>query len=91
MGNTMTDTLSVIDKQSQPQGNAILDTVQQFAGAVGTSITSAIVTFSQQASHSKADLPTTIGTRNAYWVLVAAAVLLVLIMVRYASKKKHNL
>lgn len=88
MGNTMADTLSVINKQSQPQGNAILNTVQQFAGAVGTSITSAIVAFSQQASHSKAALPTAIGTRNAYWVLVVAAALLVLIMIRYASKKK---
>ena len=88
MGNTMTDTLSVINKQSQPQGNAILNTVQQFAGAVGTSITSAIVAFSQQARHSKAALSTAIGTRNAYWLLVAAAVVMVLILCRYASKKR---
>lgn len=90
MGNTMTDTLSVIGKQTQAQGNAILNTIQQFAGAVGTAVTSAIVAFSQRASHSKAALPTACGTRNAYWLLVLAASLTVLLLFRYATHKKGN-
>ena len=90
MGNTMTDTLSVIDKKDSPQGNAILNTVQQFAGAVGTSITSAIVAFSQQAQHSKGALPTALGTRNAYWILVVAAIVLLFLMIKYASHPKNQ-
>lgn len=42
LGDVMTDTLAGIDKEQTAQGNAILNTVQQFAGAVGTSITSAM-------------------------------------------------
>ncbi|MDY2785993.1 MAG: MFS transporter, partial [Lactobacillus amylovorus] len=42
LGNVMTYALSRIDKKWVTQGNAILSTVQQFAGAVGTSVTSAI-------------------------------------------------
>lgn len=86
MGNIMTDTLQVIAKKDSPQGNAILNTVQQFAGAVGTSVTSAIVAFSQHASHSKGALPTALGTRNAYWILVVADCILIVMMVKYASK-----
>ena len=86
MGNIMTDTLQVIAKKDSPQGNAILNTVQQFAGAVGTSVTSAIVAFSQYASHSKGALPTALGTRNAYWILVVADCILIVMMVKYASK-----
>lgn len=54
LGNVMTYALSRIDKKWVTQGNAILSTVQQFAGAVGTSVTSAIVAVSQNAFHSKA-------------------------------------
>ena len=46
----MTDTLAVIDESETTQGNAILNTAQQFAGAVGTSITSAIVASSQKGT-----------------------------------------
>lgn len=64
--------------------------MQQFAGAVGTSITSAIVAFSQQAQYSKGALPTAIGTRNAYWILVVAAIGLLFLMIKYASHAKNQ-
>ena len=36
MGCVMTSALTVVGKAKQSQGNAILNTLQQFAGAIGT-------------------------------------------------------
>lgn len=76
LGNVMTYALSRIDKKWVTQGNAILSTVQQFAGAVGTSVTSAIVAVSQNAFHSKAGMPTAIGTQHAFIFLLIVAIII---------------
>lgn len=53
MGCVMTSALTVVGKAKQSQGNAILNTLQQFAGAIGTSLVAMIVAASQ--SHSPHD------------------------------------
>lgn len=88
LGNVMTYALSRIDKKWVTQGNAILSTVQQFAGAVGTSVTSAIVAVSQNAFHSKAGMPTAIGTQHAFIFLLIVAIIIWALFFKYV-KDKH--
>ncbi|MDB6244711.1 DHA2 family efflux MFS transporter permease subunit [Lactobacillus amylovorus] len=88
LGNVMTYALSRIDKKWVTQGNAILSTVQQFAGAVGTSVTSAIVAVSQDAFHSKAGMPTAIGTQHAFIFLLIVAIIIWALFFKYV-KDKH--
>lgn len=88
LGNVMTYALSRIDKKWVTQGNAILSTVQQFAGAVGTSVTSAIVVVSQNAFHSKAGMPTAIGTQHAFIFLLIVAIIIWALFFKYV-KDKH--
>lgn len=88
LGDVMTYALSKIDKESTTQGNAILSTVQQFAGAVGTSITSAIVAFSQTAMGSKGAMPTAIGTQYAYIFLLIMVVFVFVMFFKYVRDDK---
>ena len=47
IGAIMTNALASLKPEFSAQGNAFLNTIQQFAGAIGTSLTSAIVALSQ--------------------------------------------
>lgn len=87
MGNVMTDTLDNFGPKERTEGNAILNTVQQFAGAVGTSITSAIVALSQAQYHTKVGWPTAIGTQHAYLFLLIINIIIWLIFFRSVSIK----
>lgn len=50
MGDTMTASLNVLDEKENTDGNGLFNMAQQFAGAVSTSIVSAIMQFVQQMS-----------------------------------------
>lgn len=47
MGSVMTSTLRTLADNQQTEGNAILNILQQFAGAVGTSLSAVVVAQSQ--------------------------------------------
>lgn len=87
LGDVMTDTLAGIDKTQTTQGNAILNTVQQFAGAVGTSITSAIVAFSQKQPGIKESIGTQVGTQHAYIFLFVLTLVIAALFIKYIGKK----
>ncbi|WP_236151514.1 hypothetical protein [Lactobacillus delbrueckii] len=63
IGAIMTNALASLKPEFSAQGNAFLNTIQQFAGAIGTSLTSAIVALSQAQYGSKGPRPTAIGTQ----------------------------
>lgn len=90
MASTMTNALNSLTDQENAQGNAIINTCQQFAGAMGTSIVSAIVALSQHAAGSKADWPTAIGTQHAY-VLLTVFSLVIWVALFMNTKKKGDL
>ena len=69
MGSVMTDALKTISPRETTQGNAILNTLQQFAGAMGTSIVAMIVTNSQQHLKAGLAIATAVGTQHAFIVL----------------------
>lgn len=58
IGAIMTNALASLKPEFSAQGNAFLNTIQQFAGAIGTSLTSAIVALSQAQYGSKGPRPT---------------------------------
>lgn len=88
LGDVMTYALSRVGQPKTTQGNAILSTVQQFAGAVGISITSAIVAFSQAGMGSKGPTATALGTQFAYIFLLVMAVIILLMFLKYARDEK---
>lgn len=74
VGNILTYGLGRLPKSIRPDGNAVCNTVQQLAGAAGTSIPAAIVMSSQHTIPILSEA-TSIGTRHAFLLLFAAALL----------------
>ncbi len=70
-GNVMTHSLQQLDQMHQTTGNAIMNTIQQFAGALGTALTATLIAAGQNG-HSTA-IGTAIGAHNA---LIMLAVIL---------------
>lgn len=68
-GNIMTTGLKSLSDQQQSDGNAIYNTVQQFAGAVGTAIVSAVVALTQAGSTHSFTFRTQLGTHRGFIVL----------------------
>lgn len=69
-GNIMTSALASLPDAENGDGNAIQNTLQQFSGAVGTSVISAIVAASQRNHHLSLAQTTAAGTQHALVVLV---------------------
>lgn len=87
-GNTMTNGINQLQNSESADGNGLFNTVQQFAGAVGTSIVSAIVAISQSAVNDlNYSAKTAVGSQHGFLfllvLLVAGGVLL-----NSATKKK---
>ncbi|MDF7664424.1 MFS transporter [Bifidobacterium sp. ESL0763] len=72
-GNIMTTGLSHLGRHEQSMGNAIFNTAQQFAGACGTSIASAILAAGQAGTPDIA-AGTATGATMAFMVLLVALV-----------------
>lgn len=87
MPSTMTDALANLPTAEHAQGNALINTAQQFAGAMGTSLVSAIVALSQTAAHSKGALPTTTGTQHAFILLTVFALTVLFLLVKSVPSK----
>lgn len=83
MGSVMTNALKVVGPQNTTQGNAILNTLQQFAGAMGTSVAAMIVAASQSSLHVGRALSTAIGTQHAFMVLTILCIITWLSYFRY--------
>ena len=73
-GNVLTNGLAQLPKDLQTDGNAAIMTLQQFAGAFGTSITAIIIAFSQKSAISKV-IGTQHGSRNALILFLMMAAL----------------
>lgn len=73
VGNTLTTSVSFLPAETKPDGNAVANTLQQLAGAVGTSVTSAMVN-AAQAGAADMVAATAAGTESAYVLLAAVMV-----------------
>lgn len=75
MGNAMTSGLSQLDMAQQADGNAVFNTLQQFAGATGTSIVSAVITLVQTQATGSTAHKTALGSTAALGLLLVLAVI----------------
>jgi len=89
-GNIMTNGLKYLDNNDQADGNAIFNTLQQFAGAVGTSIVSAIIAYSQNNAHLSTKVSTAIGTQHAFIILTILGVINFLILFKAVQRKNSS-
>ena len=68
--------LTVIGKEKQSQGNAILNTLQQFAGAIGTSLVAMIVAANQSHLNVVRRVSKAIGTQEAFGMLTVFCIII---------------
>jgi len=88
MGNTMTNALQQLDDSQNADGNGMFNTVQQFAGAVGTSIVSTVIAFSQNANSSLSySTKTAIGAQHAFLMLLVFIIIACLLL-NSATRKR---
>ena len=73
VGNTTTHTLAAVPAAYSADGNAVLNTLQQLAGAVGTAAASTFVASAQNALPGNIAQATKNGTQNAFVLLTALA------------------
>lgn len=73
MGSVMTSALRTLADNQQTEGNAILNTLQQFAGAVGTPLSAVVVAQSQTYLAGSQAYTTAVGTQNAFIMLTVFA------------------
>lgn len=80
MRSVMTSALRTISSSETAQGNAILNTLQQFAGVMGTSVSAMIVANSQTHLNTSRAISTAIGTQHA---LILLTILSVIVWISY--------
>ena len=73
-GNSMTNGLRQLPAELNADGNAVFNTLQQLAGAIGTSVITTIVASAQTARPDDMALATMEGSRNAFYLLAVLAV-----------------
>lgn len=88
-GNIMTSALQQLNNQQQADGNAWLNTLQQLAGAVGTSLVAAIVAQSQLQQNLSLAQKTIQGTQHAFILLLILAIVVFIILWKFLPKKQH--
>ncbi len=75
MGNTMTHSLNHLPEQMKADGNALINTAQQLAGAVGTALSTGIVNACQIAGGSSPEASCA-GCVNSFGALTILAVIM---------------
>lgn len=78
VGTTMTNGLSYLPDELNSDGNAVINTLQQLSGAVGTCVVSTIVASAQAASDAGSAMTagTLSGTLSAFFILFFVAVIM---------------
>ena len=75
--------LAALPRDRSADGNAVLNTLQQLAGAVGTSVAASLVAAAQRANPEQLAAATRDGSRHAF-ILLAVLALMALISVSLA-------
>lgn len=89
-GNIMTNGQKQLSLEEQPDANAIFNTLQQFAGAVGTTLASLIVAMSQANQKMDFSQATAKGSRNGFMVLLALGIFQLLLLFWVVGKENET-
>lgn len=76
--NMMTTGMNALNEELQGDGNAMFNTLQQFSGAVATSLVAVIINYVQHHTSHNYEVSTTLGSK------AALGVLLLLLLVSFA-------
>ena len=74
VGTSMTNGLSHLPPEQNPDGNAVINTLQQLAGAIGTSVVSTMVASAQAALPEDLAAATRLGSQHAFYLLAVLTV-----------------
>ena len=88
MGCVMTSALNTLQVKERTQGNAIMNTLQQFAGAMGTPLSATVVAQSQYHLHVGTAKATAIGTQHAFIMLLIFSLIVWLSYFKSVPKEK---
>lgn len=88
-GNIMTNGQKQVTLEERADANAFFNTLQQFAGAVGTTVASLVVALSQSNTSISYSEATAKGSRNAFIVLLILAVIQLIILLRVVDGKEN--
>ncbi len=89
VGNTMTNGLRQLTPELQADGNAVINTLQQLAGAVGTAIAAALVAMAQRECPTTLAESTLRGSQHAFYLLAILGVMgAVLVGVMFYGREK---
>lgn len=86
MGDTMTSSINSLNEKENTDGNGLFNMAQQFAGAVGTSIVSAIMQFVQQMSTKKASTGRLVDASQVGLIFLLILVLIGVYLLYKATK-----
>ncbi|WP_195978869.1 DHA2 family efflux MFS transporter permease subunit [Streptococcus lutetiensis] len=89
-GNIMTNGQKQVTSDKRADANAIFNTLQQFAGAVGTTVASLVVALSQSNTSISYSEATARGSRNAFIILLVLAVIELIILFRVVDGKEKE-
>ena len=89
-GNSMTNGLRQLPAEMNADGNAVFNTLQQLAGAIGTSVITTIVASAQAARPDDMALATMEGSRNSFYLLAVLAVAALLCSCGVFFAKKND-
>ncbi len=88
MGTVMTNALGQLDIKQITQGNAIMNTLQQFAGAMGTSLAATIVNEGQNDLTKTAG--TMLGTHHAFLFMLIIVIIIWLTYFIFIKKPSQD-
>lgn len=75
VGNSTTHSLAALEREQSADGTAVLNTLQQLAGAVGTSVAASLVAAAQKANPEQLALATRDGSQRAFLLLAVLALI----------------
>lgn len=81
-GNATTFALRSLPEARTADGTAVINTLQQLFGAIGTAVASTIVSFGQAAHPEDLALGTAVGTQWSLYMIAALAVIMLLCAVK---------
>ncbi len=72
----MTNGICQLPRELSTDGNAVINTLQQLAGAVGTSVVATMVAAAQASTPNDLATATMLGSQNAFILLAVLAVVI---------------
>ena len=85
-GNTMVTGLSALENEFKADGNAVFNTLQQLAGAIGTAIVAAIISIPQSQFPDNLSASTNLGSTYAFVFLLMLSFIQIICLF-FATKK----